>query len=121
MSAGTSGRAPEAPPRSLDPKIDAVAIVVATNTYTLAHSGRQIELVRRVVVQSYEKTMYDRRVECERVQQCRRADLDATIVHRLLVALHDDAAHEFDLSSRMRERVRVRGDYDRHCVYLRIE
>ena len=54
---------PRPPPRSLDPKKDAVAVVVATNTYTLAHSGRQIELVRRVVVQSYEKTIYDRRVE----------------------------------------------------------
>jgi hypothetical protein len=31
--------------------------------YTLAESGRQVELVRRVVVQNCEKTIYDRRVE----------------------------------------------------------
>ena len=54
---------PKPPPRSLDPSKDAVAVVVATNTYTLAQSGRQVELVRRVVVQSLEKTIYDRRVE----------------------------------------------------------
>ena len=54
---------PKPPPRPLDPRKDAVAVVVVTNTYTYAQSGRQVELVRRVVVQNCEKTIYDRRVE----------------------------------------------------------
>ena len=54
---------PKPPPRALDPTKDAVAVVVATNSYTLTESGRKIELVRRVLVHRADKTLYDRRVE----------------------------------------------------------
>ena len=69
---------PKPPPRSLDPKNDAVAIVVATNTYTFTQSGRQVELVRRVVVQSREKTIYDRRVEIRAPTLLNALELDRT-------------------------------------------
>ena len=69
---------PKPPPRSLDPKKDAVAVVVATNTYTLAQSGRQVELVRRVVVQSREKTIYDRRVEIRAPTLLNALEVDRT-------------------------------------------
>ena len=54
---------PKPQSRALDPTRDAVAVVVVMNAYTLKKSGRQIELVRRVVVQRAGETLYNRRIE----------------------------------------------------------
>ena len=69
---------PRPPPRPMDPKRDAVAVVVATNVYTLARSGRRVELVRRVLVHNGEKTLYDRRVEIRAPTLLNALELDRT-------------------------------------------
>ena len=38
-------------------------------------------------------------IESERVQQCRRADLDAAIVQDFRAVMHQYAAHELDFAS----------------------
>ena len=94
---------PRSSPRSLDPKRDAVAVVVATNTYVLAQSGRHIELVRRVVVQNCERTIYDRRVEIR--------------APTLLNALAIDHSNREDLASPLTPYSEVIRDLARHLPY----
>ena len=49
------------------------------------------------------------------------ANVDAEIVDRFLAALHDNSANELDVTSRMREYVRVSRDDNGDCVSLRVE
>ena len=94
---------PRPPPRPLDPKRDAVAVVVATNTYTLAQSGRQIELVRRVLVHNGEKVLYDRRVEIR--------------APTLLNALEFDRTNRDDRAATLTPYSEVIRDLARHLPY----
>lgn len=60
----TGACTPKAPPsRAFDPTIDVAAVVVVTNSYTFKKSGRKIELVRRVVVQSLKEVVQHRRIK----------------------------------------------------------
>ena len=94
---------PKPPPRALDPTKNAVAVVVATNSYTLTESGRRIELVRRVIVQSAEKTFYDRRVEIR--------------APTLLNALEVDRSNTEDFTASLAPYSEVIRELSRHLPY----
>ena len=78
-------------------------MVVATNTYTLAQSGRQVELVRRVLVHNGEKVIYDRRVEIR--------------APTLLNALEFDRTNREDMAATLTPYSEVIRDLARHLPY----
>ena len=94
---------PRPPPKPLDPKRDAVAVLVATNAYTLAQSGRQVELVRRVLVHDGAKVLYDRRVEIR--------------APTLLNTLEFDRTNRDDLAATFSPYSEVIRDLARHLPY----